>query len=117
MKSEALTVSNLFDAPVHASDGSRVGWVVDVRLHCRDDRLELAGIIVSPHTTTSFMGYERSDMRAPWLIAAFLRWRHRGVFLVLWRDIADVGADTISLREGFTRYSARFDRRRRRPVR
>ena len=40
-------------------------------------------------------------MRAPWPIAPFLRWRHRGAFLVRWEDIAMLGTDAVHLREGY----------------
>ena len=41
----------------------------------------------------------------PWL-AALLRWRHRGTFLAPWEDIARVAESLVTLRPGYTRYSA-----------
>jgi hypothetical protein len=40
------------------------------------------------------------------MIAALLRWWHRGTFLAAWDDVARVGSDLVRLRAGYTRYSA-----------
>jgi hypothetical protein len=40
-----------------------------------------------------------------------LRWRHRGSFLVLWEDIAGIGANRVRLRAGFTAYTPELDDR------
>jgi hypothetical protein len=40
------------------------------------------------------------------VLAALLRWRHRGTFLALWDDIGRVDTTSISLRAGFQRYSS-----------
>lgn len=65
--------------------------------------LQVVGLLVSPHTASSFLGYERGRMRSPWLIAALVRWRHRGTFLVSWDQIATIDNDTVSLAPGFDR--------------
>ncbi|HEX9178647.1 MAG TPA: hypothetical protein VF874_22045 [Mycobacterium sp.] len=52
------------------------------------------------------MGYERSDARRPAMLAALLRWRHRGTFLALWDDVGRVDTKSVSLRAGFHRYSS-----------
>ena len=89
-----------------------VGTVVDVRLTMSGDpehnpaAPQLLGLVVSPHTRTSFLGYERSDTNAPVMLAALFRWRHRGTFLAAWDDVARVGADLVKLRAGYTRHSA-----------
>jgi hypothetical protein len=54
----------------------------------------------------SFLGYERSDANAPIVLAALLRWRHRGTFLAAWEDVAKIGTNLVRLRPGYTRYSA-----------
>jgi hypothetical protein len=64
----------------------------------------LHGFIVSPHTRSSFLGYARTGVNAPAALAGILAWRHRGSFLVLWRDVAAITAQGISLRPGFTKY-------------
>jgi len=89
-----------------------VGTVVDVRLTMSGDpehnpaAPQLLGLIVSPHTRTSFLGYERSRANAPVMLAALFRWRHRGTFLAAWDDVARVGADLVKLRAGYARHSA-----------
>ena len=69
----------------------------------------LLGLVVSPHSVSSFLGYERTGLRQPWPLPAMLRWRHRGSFLVLWEDIAVIGAEAVRLREGFTAYAPELD--------
>jgi hypothetical protein len=89
-----------------------VGTVVDVRLTMAGDprhnpsKPRVLGLVVSPRTRSSFLGYERSDADKPVLLAAFLRWRHRGTFVAAWDDVARVGSDLVRLRAGYTRYSA-----------
>jgi sporulation protein YlmC with PRC-barrel domain len=89
-----------------------VGTVVDVRLTIAGDRDDnpptprVLGLVISPRTKSSFLGYERSDANAPMMLAAFLRWRHRGTFLAAWEDVARVNPDLVRLRPGYTRYSA-----------
>ncbi len=88
-----MLLSDLLDAPVRDSDGRALGFVVDVRL-VLDGPLDgvlaaprLHGLLVSPRTGTSFLGYERTGENAPALLARWLRHRHRGTFLVLWDDV------------------------------
>lgn len=89
-----------------------VGTVIDVRLTLIGDpesnppKPRVLGLVISPRTKTSFLGYERSDAKAPMMLAALMRWRHRGTFLADWDDVARVGADLVRLRPGYTRYSA-----------
>jgi hypothetical protein len=96
--------------------GSRVfgpeflGFVSDVRFILESESLgkpaRLYGIIVSPHARSSSLGFERSGVRSPWPIAALVRWRHRGSFLVRWGDIERLDVDRIQLRPGFERASS-----------
>jgi hypothetical protein len=92
--------------------GHRVGTVVDVRLSISGDLQNdpstprVVGLVVSPRTKSSFLGYERSSATAPTMLAALLRYRHRGTFLAGWADVARVGGDRIFLRPQYTRYSA-----------
>jgi sporulation protein YlmC with PRC-barrel domain len=89
-----------------------VGTVVDVRLTLTGDledspaAPQMLGLVISPHTKSSFLGYERSGADAPMLLAALFRWWHRGTFLAAWDDVARVGSDLVKLRAGYTRYSA-----------
>lgn len=106
-----MQLSELLGGAVHGSDGTRLGTVVDVRLSLAGDLDDgpdapaLYGIIVSPRTTSSYLGYERSDVRAPAVLAALLRWRHRGAFLVLWSDVASIDTGAVVLAAEFRRYS------------
>ena len=85
--------------------------MVDVRLTIAGDpehdppTPRVLGLVISPHTRSSFLGYERSDADAPVMLAALLRWRHRGTFLVTWEEVGRVGSDLVRLRTGDTRYS------------
>ena len=88
-----------------------VGTVIDVRLAMTGDpehdpdAPRVLGLVISPHTKSSFLGYERSGANAPVVLAALFRWRHRGTFLAGWEDVARVGSDLVRLRPGYTRYS------------
>ena len=106
-----MQLSELLEQPVRDAAGQHVGTVVDIRLAIdgdlddSPDAPSLFGLIISPHTQSSYLGYERSDARRPKLLAALLRWRHRGTFLTLWHDIARVSTESVVLRQGFERYS------------
>jgi hypothetical protein len=114
-----VIASDLLDVPVLDDAGAHLGWVVDLRFvldgapstYLAGARLH--GLVVSPRTRTSFLGFERSDVRSPWPVAPLLRWLHRGAFLVHWPDVAAVPAPVdatdpdsraVTLRAGYTRY-------------
>ena len=106
-----MQLSELLELPVRDATGRQVGTVVDIRLAIdgdlddHPDEPTLFGLIISPHTQSSYLGYERADARRPALLAELLRWRHRGTFLALWHDIAHVSTDSVVLRHDFERYS------------
>jgi sporulation protein YlmC with PRC-barrel domain len=89
-----------------------VGTVIDVRLTVAGDldhgpaRPRVAGLIISPRTNSSFLGYERTTTNTPYLLARLLRWRHRGTFLAAWDDVARVAEGQVTLRPQYTRHSA-----------
>jgi hypothetical protein len=107
----AVLLSDLLGDEVRDSDGTRLGTVVDVRLAVGGALEEdpeaptLFGIIVSPRTTSSYLGYERTGVRGPAVLTAVLRWRHRGTFLALWSDIAGIDSGAVTLAAGYRRYS------------
>jgi hypothetical protein len=107
-----MQLSRLLGVPVIDAAQHPVGTVVDVRLIMTGDpqhnprQPRVLGLVISPRTRTSFLGYERSDAKAPMILAALMRWRHRGTFLAAWEDVVRVRADLIRLRAGYTRYSA-----------
>jgi sporulation protein YlmC with PRC-barrel domain len=106
-----MQLSKLLGLRVIDAGQHPVGTVVDVRLTIAGDPQDdppmprVLGLVVSPRTRASFLGYERSQADAPAALAAFLRWRHRGTFLAAWDDVARVGSDLVKLRPGYTRYS------------
>lgn len=107
-----MILGDLLDAPVTRPDGDLLGFVVDVRF-VLDGPLDggllaaprLHGLLVSPRTGTSFLGYERTTVRSPALLARWFAWRHRGTFLVRWEDVASVSPGKVYLVDGFRRFS------------
>jgi sporulation protein YlmC with PRC-barrel domain len=124
-----MILGDLLDSRVLGHDGGRLGHVVDVRLalelrdeetepqQAQDDppalahgarrhdavgRAEVLGLLVS-RRPGSFLGYERTGVRSPWLIATLMRARHRGTFLVAWAQVSEIGDGTVTLAEGFER--------------
>ncbi|KAA0109011.1 PRC-barrel domain-containing protein [Mycolicibacterium sp. P1-5] len=106
-----MQLSELLGLPVCDSDGTQLGSLIDVRLSVtgdmgdRPDAPKVVGVIVSPHSSSSYLGYERRRVDQPRVLANLLRWRHRGTFLTLWDDIEDVTSDRVTLRNGATKYS------------
>lgn len=106
-----MQLSELLGLRVVDAGSRHVGTVIDVRLAVAGDLTDdppaprLLGLIVSPRTASSYLGFERSGATAPAMLAAIARWRHRGTFLAAWEDIARVGSDRVTLRPGYTRYS------------
>jgi hypothetical protein len=110
-----MLLSDLLKLEVLEPDGTRVGTVIDVRLAAPpDDHQQVPttvwGFVVSPHTRLSYLGFERTDVNAPRMLAALLRWRHRGTFLAAWEDVARIDASSVTLRDGYRKYSARLSR-------
>ncbi|WP_456846308.1 PRC-barrel domain-containing protein [Cellulomonas sp. P5_C6] len=107
-----MILGDLLDSPVRDADGVRLGYVVDVRF-ALDGPLDgllaaprLHGLLVSPRTGTSFLGYERNGVDAPAVLARWFAWRHRGTFLVHWTDVQAVTTDSVALRPGYSRWAA-----------
>jgi hypothetical protein len=106
-----VQLSELLSLPAMDPDQRRLGTVVDVRLAVAGDPENdpdtptLAGLLISPRTTSSYLGYERANSGQPSALAALLRWRHRATFLAVWSDIAWLGPDSVGLRRGYRTYS------------
>ncbi|WP_378147775.1 PRC-barrel domain-containing protein [Cnuibacter sp. UC19_7] len=106
-----MILSDLLKNEVHDSEGRMLGRVIDARFVIDGAPGELladarlAGFVVSPRSGSSFLGYERTADRRPWLIADLLRRRHRGSFFVAWDDIARLSEGRVDLRPGFQRRS------------
>jgi hypothetical protein len=111
-----MILGDVLGTAVDDADGTRLGRVADARFvvdggpHQLMSDARLMGLIVSPHTAASFLGYERTGLNRPWPIASWLRWRHRGSFLVLWADISQIGPKSVRLREGYIAYSPALDK-------
>ena len=109
-----MILSELLQLPAVDAEGQNVGNIIDARfvVDGRPGQLlaeaRLYGFIVGRHSRHSFMGYERTDTNSPAGIAQYLRWRERGAFLVLWKDVQSVADDRITLRPGYGRYSPRL---------
>ena len=89
-----------------------VGYVSDLRFVLDEPSADqstpvarLYGLVVSPHTKSSSLGFERSDVGSPWPIAALVHRRHRGSFLVRWRDVARIELESVQLRPDYARWS------------
>jgi sporulation protein YlmC with PRC-barrel domain len=106
-----MQVSRLLGLRVVDAGSHRVGTVIDVRLTLAGDpqddppKPRVQGLVISPRTKSSYLGYERTDADEPRVLAALMRWRHRGTFLAAWEDVARVGSDVVRLRTGYTRHS------------
>lgn len=106
-----MILTDVLGSRVHASEGTYLGRVADARFVLDQPPpgqllagARLQGLIVSPHSAGSFMGYERNNVNRPWPVAQILKWWHRGSFLVLWEDIEVMGPEVVRLREGFSAY-------------
>ncbi|MBN0040836.1 PRC-barrel domain containing protein [Cellulosimicrobium cellulans] len=77
-----------------------------VRRRARAGRARVVGVLVSPRTGTSFLGYERTDVTAPWPVPQLVRRRHRGTFLVPWDDVAAVAPGEVRLAAGYRQEDA-----------
>jgi hypothetical protein len=66
-------------APDRAGDGPRELRVLDVRLAPRPDGSgeHVTALLVGHGRPGSFLGYERSPERGPWLVSSTIRWLHR----------------------------------------
>lgn len=106
-----MLASELLGLPVEDSSGQGVGTVIDVRLGIDGDldhdpgQPRILGLVVSPRTRSSYLGYERTGVKHPVLLRTLLCWRHRGTFVCAWSDIAGIDNHRVCLRSGFTRYS------------
>ena len=107
-----MILSDLLTKEVRAS-GELLGYVVDARFVVRGKvegtlaQAELVGLLVGPRTGVAFLGYERSQMKSPAIIARLLRRRQGGSFLVDWVDVESIG-DHVELRPEFTKWSPRI---------
>ncbi|OZG27822.1 hypothetical protein BH683_018385 [Williamsia sp. 1138] len=116
-----MILGDLLRCSAYDSDATFVGHVIDARLRATALEAggclptEIYGLIIGPHSSTSFLGYERETTRAPWIVDRLMRWHHRGTFLVVWADVEMIVDQRVHLRPGYRRYRAVLppDQRRR----
>lgn len=112
-----MQLSELLGLPVHGADDRHIGTVIDVRLHLVDGSPpKVVGLLVSPRSRSSYLGYERAEDNRPRALSAYLRWRHRDTFLAGWEDVELVEKATSGCAPDSTGtrpcYDARFEPRR-----
>jgi hypothetical protein len=99
-----VRLTDLLHAQVTDSLGAVVGEVIDVRL-VQDGpllpgwgaALRLEGLIISRHRVGSTLGYDRSSVRGPWLVAAIVRRLHRDDRYAPWAVVESHGAGAVRL--------------------
>ena len=99
-----MRASDLLGARVVDAGGAELGTVSDVRL-VQDGpllgtwgaALRVAGLVVSPRRSGSYLGYDRGGVRGPWLVAHVVRWLHRHAVYVGWEDVAACESGTVRL--------------------
>lgn len=95
------------------SSGARLGRVIDARFlltgHGSPATATLTGLIVSPRSAASFLGYERTAASRPVIIDRLLRAMHKGSFLVPWEDVARIEDERVVLRPDYRRLPSRLD--------
>ncbi|WP_022910792.1 PRC-barrel domain-containing protein [Aestuariimicrobium kwangyangense] len=107
-----MNLNDLLGRHVFNDAGERLGTVVDARFRFLPpsvggpEEAELVGLVVSPHSRSTFGGFQRSNANAPWMVNAWMRWRHRGSFLVDWAQVARVEGNRLVLRPDFERLDA-----------
>ena len=107
-----MQLSRLLGLRVIDAGHHPVGTVVDVRLTVAGNPADnpptprVQGLVISPRTTSSYLGYERTGANRPMMLAAFMAWRHRDTFVAAWEDVARLATDGITLRSGYTRHPA-----------
>jgi sporulation protein YlmC with PRC-barrel domain len=108
-----MILSDLLGNVVYDSQGEKLGRVVDARFRlegrANPAKARLVGLIISPRSASSYLGYERTRQSRPVIIDRFLRWRHRGSFFVTWEHIARLDDHEVRLRRGYERLPAALD--------
>jgi len=78
-----MILSEVLTLPVLDAAGEQVGVVADLRfeLDPATGEARLLGVLVGRRAHSVFLGYERTGVTAPAVIARFLAWRERGAVL------------------------------------
>jgi hypothetical protein len=108
-----MILSDLLGSWAVDRSGARVGRVIDARFvltgHGSPPAATLTGVIVSPRSAASFLGYERTAASRPVIIDRVLRLMHRGSFLVPWEDVARIERGRVLLRPGYRRLPSQLE--------
>ena len=108
-----MLLSDILGSAAFDSEGNRLGSVVDARFRLEGRtspaQARLIGIIISPRSSPSYLGYERKAASRPVVLDRLLRWMHRGSFLVDWEDVARLERHRVDLRPGFERLDAALE--------
>jgi hypothetical protein len=108
-----MILSDLLGSWAVDGSGARLGRVIDARFvltgHGSPAAATMTGLIVSPRSAASFLGYERTAASRPVIIDRLLRLMHRGSFLVPWEDVARIETGRIVLRPGYRRLPSELD--------
>jgi len=108
-----MILSDVMGLRVTDPHGVVLGRVVDARFRLEGaespSSARLVGLIVSPRSAASFLGYERRSMDRPVVIASLLHWMHRGSRLVPWESIAGFYDDRVELRADYESLPSTLD--------
>jgi hypothetical protein len=108
-----MLLSDLLGSAAFDGDGNRLGSVVDARFRLEGRtspaRARVVGLVISPRSSASYLGYERKAASRPVILDRLLRWMHRGSFLVTWNDVARIEPHRVVLRPGFEQRDAALD--------
>lgn len=90
---ERHRMSELLGARVVLPDGSRAGYVTEVRLAGGPGLQDLVveGLVVGPRRQGSLLGYDRRQVLGPWLVRAAVQLVNRDLGYVPWRAVRTIG--------------------------
>jgi sporulation protein YlmC with PRC-barrel domain len=96
-----MRLSDLLDAEVVDSSGSRIGRVHDVRM-VQDGpvqgtfgaALRIRGLIVGRPGLGARLGLDRADVKGPWVVKAFFRAIRTDLY-VEWERVRSLGQDRV----------------------
>ena len=102
-----MLLSDLIGVEVFDRDGTRLGAVRDVRLVQDAPKVGMVGagfrvqgLIVGEVAFSTRLGYDRHNVRGPWLVAKVANWLHRESRFVPWDAVAGYSSERITLSVG-----------------
>ena len=100
-----MRISDLIGSRVVCSNGAPVGKVHDVRLVRRGPTrgdfgatYRVEGLLIGAVGVGARLGYHRSSVGGPWMVAALMRRVRSGARHVGWAHVAAITADTVHLK-------------------